>query len=295
MSDNPDQIVSHFPKMGIGCMSLPDSYFDAETILHSAIDAGISFFDTADLYQKGQNESNIGRAIQSKRSEIILASKVGNEWNADGMSWSWNPRKNYILRAVEGSLKRLRTEYLDLYQLHGGTIDDPWDETLEAFELLKRQGKILEFGISSIRPNVIRKVMGMDPPATIMMQYNPLDRRPEEEVFPFLEKTNTRVLVRGAFAKGILIDKALAGFLDFPKERVAEIKSEIKTLGFSPEAVLIRYGLVEKAVSSLIIGASSVDQIKKISKGYEESKAIPEALIQGLKNKFTPNLYQDHR
>lgn len=295
MSGNSNHTIFPLPQLGLGCMSLPESYFDSEKIIHAAIDSGISFFDTADLYQKGQNESNIGRAIQPKRAQLILASKVGNEWNADGSAWSWNPKKTYILKAVEESLRRLRTDYLDLYQLHGGTMDDPWEETLEAFEILKSQGKIRAFGISSIRPNVIRKIMTMNPPATIMMQYNPLDRRPEEAVFPLLEKTNTRVLVRGAFAKGILIDKPLAGFLDLPKEKVAETKAEILNHGFSAEAVLIRFGLAEKAVSSLIIGASSVTQIEKISKGFEESESIPEALILELKSKFSPNLYQDHR
>ncbi|MFN3998362.1 aldo/keto reductase [Algoriphagus sp.] len=295
MSEIENDSVFPLPKRGLGCMSLPESYFDAEKIIHAAIDSGINLFDTADLYQKGQNEKNIGRAIQSKRTQLILASKVGNEWNADGIAWSWNPRKEYILKAVEESLRRLRTDYLDLYQLHGGTIEDPWEESLEAFDILKSQGKIRAFGISSIRPNVIRKVMAMNPPATIMMQYSPLDRRPEEEIFPLLEKTSTRVLVRGAFAKGMLIDKPVSDFLDFPSEKVAEIKAEIRKFEFSPEAVLIRFGLIEKAVSSLIIGASSVEQIAKLQKGIEESEKITVALIHEMKSKFTPNRYQDHR
>lgn len=295
MSQTSIQSIFKMPKLGLGCMSLPDSYLASEKIIHSAIDSGITFFDTADLYQKGQNEKNIGKAIQSKRNQLTLASKVGNEWNPDGTTWSWNPRKGYILKAVEESLKRLRTDYLDLYQLHGGTIEDPWEETLEAFDILKTQGKIKAFGISSIRPNVIRKVMEMNPPATIMMQYSPLDRRPEEEVFPLLEKSETGVLVRGAFAKGILIDKPAIAFLDFSKEKVAEIKTEIQSQGFSPESVLIRFGLVEKSVSSLVIGASSVDQVEKIRKGYAESKTIPVDLILNLKQKFIPNHYQDHR
>lgn len=295
MSENSNQDKLKLPNLGLGCMSLPDSYFAAEKIIHAALDSGITFLDTADLYQKGKNETNIGKAIQAKRSQLILASKVGNQWNAEGTAWSWNPRKAYILKAVEDSLKRFRTDYLDLYQLHGGTIEDPWEETLEAFELLKTQGKIRGFGISSIRPNVIRKVMGMNSPATIMMQYSPLDRRPEEAIFPLLENTSTRVLVRGAFTKGILIDKPLAGFLDFPKEKVAEIKSEIHKQGVSPIAVLIRFGLIEKAVSSLIIGASSVDQVGKLMTGYEESQHISDELIVDLKRKFMPNLYQDHR
>jgi aryl-alcohol dehydrogenase-like predicted oxidoreductase len=295
MSENKIQPKNQFPELALGCMSLPERFSDAEKIVHAAIDSGIRFFDTADLYQKGKNEENLGLAIREKRNQLILASKVGNQWNADGTAWTWNPRKAYILQAVEQSLRRMRTDYLDLYQLHGGMLEDPWEETLEAFELLKSQGKIKAYGISSIRPNVIRKVMALNPPSTIMMQYSPLDRRPEEEVFPILENTETRVLVRGAFAKGILIDKQVASVLDFPKEKVAEIKTEIQSQGFSPESVLIRFGLMEKAVSSLIIGASAVSQVEKIRKGFQESQAIPEELILKLKQKFALNLYQDHR
>ncbi|HSF55593.1 MAG TPA: aldo/keto reductase [Algoriphagus sp.] len=295
MSEFPKSEILQLPEIALGCMSLPENFSEAEKILHKALDSGIFFFDTADMYQKGKVEDNLGRALKSKRAQVVISTKVGNQWNSSGTAWSWNPRKSYILKAIEESLKRLRTDYLDLYQLHGGTIEDPWEETLEAFEILKTQGKIRAFGISSIRPNVIRKVMSMQPPATIMMQYNPLDRRPEEEMFPFLENTKTRVLVRGAFAKGILIDKPLTGFLDIPKEKVEEIKTEIHSLGFAAEAVLIRYGLAEKAVSSLVIGASSVDQIEKLAKGYQESKAIPKELILKLKQKFAANLYHDHR
>ncbi len=295
MNETPQKKTGIFPRIALGCMSLPERFSEAEKILQTAIDSGISFFDTADLYQNGINESHLGRALKSKREQIILATKVGNQLNPDGKSWTWNPGKAYILNAVEESLKRLRTDYLDLYQLHGGTIDDPWEETLEAFDILKAQGKIRAFGISSIRPNVIRKVMAMNPPATIMMQYNPVDRRSEEEIFPMLEKTSTRVLVRGALAKGILIDKPVTSFLDFPKEKVAEIKAEILQLGYSPEAVLIRFGLIEKAVSSLVIGASSVAQVEKLRKGFEESLSIPDDLIWQLKQKFPANQYREHR
>ncbi|WP_026950174.1 aldo/keto reductase [Algoriphagus mannitolivorans] len=281
--------------IGLGCMSLPEAYDKAPLILSRALDLGIQFFDTADLYQNGLNEGNLGKFFQGNRDQIKLASKVGNQLNPDGKSWSWNPSKAYILKAAEDSLRRLRTDYLDLYQLHGGTLEDPWEETLEAFEILKTQGKILAFGISSIRPNVIRKVMSMNPPATIMMQYSPLDRRPEEEVFPLLEKTPTRVLVRGGMTKGILLDKPLSPFLDLSTEKVAEIKNEIHSSDFSPEAVLIKYSLDEKAVGMMVLGASRPEQLEKNLRALEESKSIPDDYILQLKQKFSPNKYQDHR
>lgn len=282
-------------RIGLGCMSLKGDFTHDQTIITTALEGGINFLDTADLYQKGLNEEIVGAAIAGKRKEVVLATKVGNELNSDGQTTSWNPRKEYILKAVEKSLKRLQTDYIDLYQLHGGTIEDPFEETFEAFEILKTQGKIRAFGISSIRPNVIRKVIQINPPATIMMQYSPLDRRPEETVFPFLEKTTTRILVRGSFAKGLLIDKPEAEFLDFLPDQVKEIRERIKRFGFSPEAFLIRFGLAQPVVASLVIGASSSEQVEKMLKGYEESLTIPEVLIELLKSEFPANQYDQHR
>src|SRR5690606_22414438 len=156
--------------IALGCMSLKGNLKVDQKIIDTTLEGGINFFDTADLYQKGLNEEIVGAAIKYRRKDLIVATKVGNQLREDGSGWDWNPSKSYILKAVEDSLKRLQTDYIDLYQLHGGTLEDPWDETLEAFEILKSQGKIRAFGISSIRPNVIRKVLGMSSPATIMMQ-----------------------------------------------------------------------------------------------------------------------------
>jgi aryl-alcohol dehydrogenase-like predicted oxidoreductase len=293
----PISPISSFdlPPIGLGCMSLPIEYTDAKAILDEAIDSGIFFFDTADLYQRGLNEQHLGKALEGKRAQVLLATKVGNQWNASGSAWTWNPSKSYILQAVEESLKRLKTDYIDLYQLHGGTLEDHWEETLEAFQLLVEQGKIRAYGISSIRPNVIRKVMQLWPPKTIMMQYSPLDRRPEEEVFPLLEKAETKVLVRGAFAKGLLLDKPEADFLDFSKEQVRSIREKISQFGFLPESVLIRFGLDSKAVGSLMIGVSSVDQVRRMAQGWRASEEVPEDVIRQLKADFPANRYQEHR
>ncbi|WP_373397810.1 aldo/keto reductase [Algoriphagus halophilus] len=281
--------------IGLGCMSLPEDYGLSQKIIDTAISGGVNLLDTADLYQKGLNEEMVGKSIQGIRNQVVLATKVGNQLRSDGSGWDWNPRKSYILEAVEKSLKRLQTDFIDLYQLHGGTIDDPWEETLEAFELLKGQGKIREFGISSIRPNVIRKVLQDSKPATIMMQYSPLDRRPEEAAFPLISSTETKVLVRGSLAKGMLINKPSEDYLDRSEKEVEEMKEFIHDSGFSPEAFLIKFGLSPDAVGSLIIGASSVEQVQKMLKGYEESLSIPERIIADFKEKFSPNYYQQHR
>ncbi|MDQ3289799.1 MAG: aldo/keto reductase, partial [Bacteroidota bacterium] len=159
--------------ISFGCMSLsPNNPAESIRLLKEAFANGITYFDTADLYDKGENEKIVGQAFRENRQQVIIATKVGNQWRPDGSGWDWNPRKDYILKAVEGSLQRLHTDYLDLYQLHGGTLDDPIDETIEAFELLKQQGKIRYYGISSIRPNVIREYVKRSNIVSVMMQYS---------------------------------------------------------------------------------------------------------------------------
>jgi aryl-alcohol dehydrogenase-like predicted oxidoreductase len=163
---NSDLRVS---EVSYGCMSLGEDHQANVELLHRALDQGINLFDTADLYQKGENEVTVGKVFAGMREKVILATKVGNQWRPDGSGWDWNPTKAYILRAVEESLKRLQTDYIDLYQLHGGTIDDPIDETIEAFEQLRQQGKIRYYGISSIRPQVIREYVSRSRIVSVMM------------------------------------------------------------------------------------------------------------------------------
>jgi len=281
--------------IGLGCMSLKGDLKEDQKVISKAIEGGINFFDTADLYQNGNNEEILGQAIRGKRSDLVLATKVGNQLAPDGKTWAWNPRKSYIMQAVEGSLRRLRTDYIDLYQLHGGMIEDPFEEIFEAFELLKSQGKIRAFGISSIRPNVIGRWMKTLAPATLMLQYNPLDRRPEEEIFGLVAGSITQVLVRGAFARGVLIDKIGAGFLDFSELEIKAVRNRILSFGLNPEAFLIRFGLYQPSVASLIIGASSSSQIEKIIQGCEESNTVPLTWIDELKAEFSAKKYDLHR
>lgn len=254
--------------IGFGCMSLRNDEVENIRLLHQAIELGINFFDTADLYNKGMNELTVGKALNKKRDEVILATKVGNQWRPDGSGWDWNPRKDYILASVEKSLERLQTDYIDLYQLHGGTIDDPIDDTIEAFEWLQQQGKIRYYGISSIRPNVIREYVKRSSIVSVMMQYSLLDRRPEESVFDLLRKNNIGILSRGALAQGLLVNKPAKEYLCHTKEEVMKASAAVRAiagLDRTPAQTVIRFVLQQHGISSAVIGIRTSDQLEEVA------------------------------
>jgi len=283
-------------EIGFGCMSLGEDKSENIKLLREAKNNGINYFDTADLYQKGQNEVIIGKAFRNVRKEVIIATKVGNKWRDDYSGWDWNPGKSYILQAVEQSLKRLHTDYIDLYQLHGGTIDDPIDDTISAFELLKQQGKIRHYGISSIRPNVIREYINRSEIISVMMQYSLLDRRPEESCLKLLANNNIGVLARGTLAKGLLIDKSPIPYLNYSTKEVENTANAVISLSKNNRsAVNVALGFVFKnsAINSSVVGIHTSEQLDTIL-GYE-SIPISENEYELLKGSIVANTYDQHR
>jgi len=266
-------------------------------LLNEAFNKGINFFDTADLYQKGFNETTVGKALKEKRKEVVIATKVGNQWREDGSGWDWNPTKAYILSAVEKSLQRLQTDYIDLYQLHGGTIDDPIDETIEAFELLKQQGKIRNYGISSIRPNVIREWINKSNLVSVMMQYSLLDRRPEEACLDLLLENKIGVLARGTLAKGLLIDKPAEAYLDYSVDEVAKAATVIGELADkdkSKTAITLGYVLNHPAISSAITGIRTNQQLGNIVDASTKT-VLDRNRFEKLQKAIKANYYKEHR
>ena len=284
-------------KISFGCMSLKPGAPWNEDLLHQAFQSGINYFDTADLYDKGLNEELVGKALKEKRKEVILATKVGNQWRADGSGWDWNPRKEYILASVEKSLQRLQTDYIDLYQLHGGTLQDPIDETIEAFEILVQQGKIRYYGISSIRPNVIRKWIHRSNIVSVMTQYSLLDRRPEETILSLLQQKGISVLTRGSLAQGLLIDKPAKDYLIYSKEEVAQAVLRIHTLSSnhrSRTATALQFVLQNPAITSAVVGIRTGEQLQQALDSLQAPLLTPNEMQQ-LRNSIRPNFYTDHR
>lgn len=253
-------------EIGLGCMSLGTEESKAISLIHEALDRGVNFLDTADLYDAGTNEEIVGKAIKGRRDRVILATKVGNRRIPGQDGWVWDASKAYILSAVKDSLRRLGTDYIDLYQLHGGTIEDPIDETIEAFEQLKQEGVIREYGISSIRPNVIREYVSRSSIVSVMNQYSIVDRRGEEEVFPLLQEHQISVIARGPLASGALAAnrEPAKGVLDYELDELLELRRKLQELD-TPDRSLtqlaIRYSLAHPAVAVVIPGASSREQL----------------------------------
>ena len=284
-------------EIGFGCMSLAGTDADNARLIHQAIAQGVNFFDTADLYDHGQNEVSVGKALLGHRSNVVVATKVGNQWRADGSGWDWNPGKAYIISCVEASLKRLQTDYIDLYQLHGGTLDDPVDDTIAAFETLLQQGKIRYYGISSIRPNVIREYVQRSHIVSVMMQYSLLDRRPEESAFRLLLENNIGVLARGSVARGLLVDKPAAPYLNYSAEEVARAAATIRQESI-PEReaapTALRFVLQQPAVSSAIVGIRTAAQLEDALRAVS-APALSDGELAALRLAVPVNKYGQHR
>ncbi|WP_336789829.1 aldo/keto reductase [Paenibacillus sp. MMO-177] len=286
-------------EIGLGCMSLGTDEEKAVSLIHEALERGVTLLDTADLYDNGRNEELVGKAIRGRRGQVVLATKVGNRRIAGQEGWAWDPSKAYILSAVKDSLRRLGTDYIDLYQLHGGTIEDPIDETIEAFEQLKREGVIREYGISSIRPNVIREYVSRSSIVSVMNQYSIVDRRAEETVLPLLEEKGLSLIARGPVASGALAAnrQPAKGVLDYELDELLELRGQLEQLasdGRSLSQLAIRYSLSHPAVAVAIPGASSHEQLMQNISAAEISP-LTEEEVRLIRRLSKASVYKVHR
>ncbi|WP_050615643.1 aldo/keto reductase [Bacillus testis] len=296
-----DLLVS---EMGLGCMSLGTDEKKAESIIQTALECGITYFDTADLYDFGLNEQLVGSSLKPVREKVVIATKVGNRWNKKKDSWTWDASKAYIQEEVKSSLKRLNTDYIDLYQLHGGTMEDNHDEIIDTFEELVKQGYIKHYGISSIRPNVIKTFLDKSSLVSVMMQYSLLDRRPEEWMEALSQK-GVSIIARGPVAKGMLSDKMLKkaneniqenGYLDYSYQELEDVLNKLKEAfaAKSLQEVALQYVLAHPVVGAVIPGASSPEQVISNVKAVEASP-LSDRELDILKSLTKQNKYSAHR
>lgn len=284
-------------EISFGGMSLGLNHAENQALIHYAFDAGINYFDTADIYKNGFNEETVGKALKPIRKQVILATKVGNVPNDEERNWEWNPTKKYILEAADRSLKRLGTDYIDLYQLHGGMITDDWDESVEAFEILKGQGKILHYGISSIRPNVIRRAAAESGVVSNMIQYSLLDRRPEESALTVLADNQVGVMVRGVLARGFLANKTLSDYLNYSSKDIEPLIDKMKSFSIekmSLAQLAIQWALARPEVTSVVAGVRNMRQLEDVM-GTNEIPSMTADQVAELGAVLPPNHYTAHR
>jgi len=293
----------HVSALTLGCMSLGTDRKKAAKIIDRSLDMGVNHLDTADLYDFGLNEEIIGEAIREKRNEIILTTKVGNHFNRENKDWYWDPSAAHIKNGIKDSLRRLQTDYIDIYLLHGGTIEDNIDESIGAFEDLKKEGLIRAYGISSIRPNVIREYVKKSNMDAVMMQYSLLDRRPEETILELLHTNSISVLARGPLAKGMLSNQSLAmieskgkdGYLDYSYDELKEVHQKLNMVkGDSLNESALKYVLKHPSIASAVFGASSLEQAEENLRGHFEKPMEQETYLQ-LQQLTKENTYHQHR
>ena len=287
-------------ELGLGCMSLGTDYKKAQPIIESAIDNGITYFDTADIYDQGVNEEIVGKALKKyqNRDDIVIGTKVGNRLTDDG-HMTWDPSKKHIKESVKGSLKRLGLNHLDLYQLHGGTINDPLDETISAFDELKQEGYIRAYGISSIRPNVIDYYLKNSQIETLMSQFNLIDNRPESLINDVHDK-QVKILARGPVFKGLLTSKSVDvidekfknGVLDYTQDELGSTIASIKELESNLTALSFKYLTSHHAMGSIIVGASSVEQLEENVRNYYKEISLDQ--IKSARNRVKDIEYTQH-
>lgn len=287
-------------------MTLGTDKSNVQRIISAALDLGVTLFDTADLYDHGTNEELVGEALRAVRGRVVIATKVGNRWRPDGSGWDWDPTPRYILQEVHESLRRLKTDCIDLYQLHGGTMEDPAEETVGAFEQLAKEGKIRAWGISSIRPGVVRRYAALAAGGSArltseMVQYSLLDRRPEEQILETARGAGFGVLVRGAVAGGLLAGKPPAAYLDLTLGEVQAAQEAVRGVAGSSGAMAqamaqaaVRFVLGNPAVTTVVAGASSAVQVKA-NAAAADAPPLSQGELEILREAVRQLRYTSHR
>jgi aryl-alcohol dehydrogenase-like predicted oxidoreductase len=195
--------------IGLGCMGMSEFYGTADEgeairTIHRALQLGVTFLDTADAYGPFTNEQLVGRAIRGRRDRVVLATKFGNVRDADGTRHGLRGDRDYVLQACHASLRRLGTDYLDLYYQHRVDPDTPIEETVGALAELVEQGKVRHLGLSEAAPETIRRAQATHPITALQTEYSLWSRDPEDEILPTARELGIGFVAYSPLGRGFL-------------------------------------------------------------------------------------------
>ncbi|HUB81064.1 MAG TPA: aldo/keto reductase [Bryobacteraceae bacterium] len=260
---------------GLGCNNFGWRIDEAASkrVVEAALDAGINFFDTADIYDKGHSEEFLGSALGKRRREVLIATKFGMKFDETHSG----AKPDYVRQSCEDSLRRLGTDYIDLYQIHQPDADTPIADTLGALEELQRAGKVREIGCSNFSAAQVREAGGKF--ASVQNHYSLFHREPEAEVLPECEREHLAFLPYFPLANGLLTGKYRQGQAlpkgsrgdagwgpkMFTEENLAKVERLIDFAAAHDHSLLelaFSWLAAKPAVASVIAGATTPEQVR---------------------------------
>ncbi|MCA9776440.1 MAG: aldo/keto reductase [Candidatus Eremiobacteraeota bacterium] len=201
-------------RLGLGCMGMSGTYGEADQVqavraLQAALEEEVAFWDTADIYGGGRNEELLAPLLKGRREKVVLATKCGiTGRNADGLTV--NGRPDYIHKACEQSLRRLQTDYIDLYYLHRLDPDVPVEESVGAIGELVSKGLVKYVGLSEVSPATLARGHGEHPISALQSEYSLITRELEKEMLPALKELGIGLVAYSPLGRGLLTDKPLS-------------------------------------------------------------------------------------